>query len=73
MNLGRTLILNRVSVALEAELRGRGFHVLQTPLDEFLKAGGAAKCLVLKLSPQLHVPQHLVANANHSVSATLTR
>ncbi len=73
VNLGRTIILNHVSPGLEAALRGRGFHVLQTPLDEFLKAGGAAKCLVLKLSPQLHMPQHLVAHSGHSISPTLTR
>jgi hypothetical protein len=27
-----------------------GFRVIQVPLTEFLKAGGAAKCLVLRLS-----------------------
>jgi N-dimethylarginine dimethylaminohydrolase len=26
-----------------------GFDVLQTPLSEFMKAGGAAKCLTLRL------------------------
>ncbi len=61
VNLGRTLVLNHISPALETALKSRGFSVFQTPLDEFLKAGGAAKCLVLKLSPQLHVAQHLVA------------
>lgn len=56
VSIGRTLVLNRVSSRLEAELQRRGFHVLQTQLDEFMKAGGAAKCLVLHLSPQLHAP-----------------
>lgn len=59
VNLGRTLVLNHISPALQTTLEERGFHVLQTPLDEFLKAGGAAKCLVLKLSSQLHMPQML--------------
>jgi len=35
-----------------------GFQVLETPLTEFLKAGGAAKCLTLRLDepvmPQVH-------------------
>lgn len=62
VNLGRTIVLNPISRDLEATLKQRGFHVLQTPLDEFLKAGGAAKCLVLKLSPQLHMP-HMLFNA----------
>ena len=72
VNLGRTIILNHVSPSLEAKLCNRGFRVLQTPLDEFLKAGGAAKCLVLKLSAPLHAPQHLVANSAHPLSATAT-
>jgi N-dimethylarginine dimethylaminohydrolase len=26
-----------------------GFEVIQTPLSEFMKAGGSAKCLTLRL------------------------
>ncbi len=33
-----------------AACRAEGFRVIQVPLTEFLKAGGAAKCLVLRLS-----------------------
>ena len=54
VNLGQHLVLNTISPALEHALRDRGFLVTQLPLDEFLKAGGAAKCLVMKLSPGLH-------------------
>jgi N-dimethylarginine dimethylaminohydrolase len=50
VNVGRTIIVNQVSEALAERLRGRGFLVVQVPLSEFLKAGGAAKCLVLRLS-----------------------
>jgi len=57
VNLGRTIVLNRVSAKLESTLRDRGFDVIQVNLDEFLKAGGAAKCLVMKLTPTLHSPQ----------------
>jgi N-dimethylarginine dimethylaminohydrolase len=31
-------------------LEAAGFTVFETPLDEFIKAGGSAKCLVLKLA-----------------------
>ena len=48
--LGHELVLNRVSAGLRDELNGRGFAVVETPLDEFLKAGGAAKCLVMTLN-----------------------
>jgi N-dimethylarginine dimethylaminohydrolase len=50
INVGRTIILNRVSRELNAQLESLGFNVVQVALSEFLKAGGAAKCLVMKLS-----------------------
>jgi N-dimethylarginine dimethylaminohydrolase len=30
-------------------LSRNGFEVVQTPLSEFMKAGGSAKCLTLRL------------------------
>ena len=50
INLGATILLNQISPGLRENLERRGFTVVQTPLSEFLKAGGAAKCLVLRLS-----------------------
>ncbi len=49
VSLGDELVMNHVSRELRGELEARGFHVCETPLDEFLKAGGAAKCLVMTL------------------------
>jgi len=49
INVGKMIILNEISEELCAELTLRGFEVVQLKLDEFLKAGGAAKCLVLRL------------------------
>ena len=50
VNIGRTILLNEVSSQLCSQLVSRGFDVVQVRLSEFLKAGGAAKCLVLRLS-----------------------
>jgi N-dimethylarginine dimethylaminohydrolase len=50
INVGRTIILNEISRELSDQLKSRGFHVVQVALSEFLKAGGAAKCLIMKLS-----------------------
>jgi N-dimethylarginine dimethylaminohydrolase len=50
INVGRTIILNRISRELNARLESLGFTVVQIALSEFMKAGGAAKCLVMKLS-----------------------
>ena len=49
VNVGRTVILNQASAPLRQQLETRGYSVLETPLTEFLKAGGAAKCLTLRL------------------------
>jgi len=43
------VVLNDGCPKVREELQGRGFTVYETPLDEFIKAGGSAKCLVLKI------------------------
>jgi N-dimethylarginine dimethylaminohydrolase len=50
ITVGRTIILNEISRELTARLESKNFHVIQVALSEFLKAGGAAKCLVMKLT-----------------------
>src|SRR5207249_6160434 len=49
-NIGRRVILNQASPELQARLREAGFDVIETPLAEFMKAGGGAKCLTLRLT-----------------------
>lgn len=44
------VIMNDASPRLRAQLRAAGFKVALTPLSEFIKAGGSAKCLTLNLS-----------------------
>jgi ornithine--oxo-acid transaminase len=46
----RQIVLNEISDALLRELQARGYQVTQVGLSEFLKAGGAAKCLCLRLA-----------------------
>ncbi|TVQ22364.1 MAG: TIGR00300 family protein [Leptolyngbya sp. DLM2.Bin15] len=50
VNINRIVIMNRASDSLKQQLAHVGFQVLETPLDEFLKAGGAAKCLTLRVT-----------------------
>ena len=52
--LGDELVMNHVSPKLRQQLEARGFQLCETPLDEFLKAGGAAKCLVMTLCSGTH-------------------
>jgi N-dimethylarginine dimethylaminohydrolase len=47
--LGRTVVTNTGCPQLHRELDQRGFTPVATPLSEFIKAGGSAKCLTLRL------------------------
>jgi N-dimethylarginine dimethylaminohydrolase len=44
---GTSVIMNDGCPRVREQLESLGFTVFQTPLGEFLKAGGSAKCLVL--------------------------
>jgi lysine-ketoglutarate reductase/saccharopine dehydrogenase-like protein (TIGR00300 family) len=64
VNLDRVVVMNQASDSLKQTLHDRGFTVIETPLTEFLKAGGAAKCLTLKMTePRQAAPQR---SAMHS-------
>ena len=47
--VGRTVVTNTGCPRLHDDLRRHGFDTAETPLDEFVKAGGSAKCLTLRL------------------------
>lgn len=50
VNVNQIIIMNLVSQSLKDRLNAAGFTVKETPLTEFLKAGGAAKCLTLRVT-----------------------
>ncbi len=45
--IGRTLITNHASQPLKERLKDWGYQVVTSPVDEFMLAGGAVKCLCL--------------------------
>lgn len=47
--VGRTVVTNAGCGQLHRDLKQRGFEAVETPLTEFVKAGGSAKCLTLRL------------------------
>jgi N-dimethylarginine dimethylaminohydrolase len=47
--VGKTVVLNAGSDHLSRELEKSGFAPMALELDEFLKSGGSAKCLTLRL------------------------
>jgi lysine-ketoglutarate reductase/saccharopine dehydrogenase-like protein (TIGR00300 family) len=53
VNVGQSVVMNKASDSLKQRLADIGFEVIETPLTEFLKAGGAAKCLTLRINEPL--------------------
>lgn len=49
INIGNVVALNRATPELRAKLEKAGFSVAESDVSEFLKAGGAVKCLCLRL------------------------
>ena len=47
--VGRTVVHNSQCPQLAADLQAAGYRSIEVELDEFLKAGGSAKCLTLRL------------------------
>jgi N-dimethylarginine dimethylaminohydrolase len=47
--VGRTVVLNAGCLQLANDLRQRGYNPVAVELDEFIKSGGSAKCLTLRL------------------------
>jgi N-dimethylarginine dimethylaminohydrolase len=46
---GRVIVMNQATPRLKKLLGELGFSVLETPLSEFMKSGGSAKCLTLSI------------------------
>ncbi|ERN42494.1 N-dimethylarginine dimethylaminohydrolase [Rubidibacter lacunae KORDI 51-2] len=69
VNIEQTIILNRASDNLKMHLTAAGFEVVETPLTEFLKAGGASKCLTLRVTEpvrtELHANEPLASRTVH--------
>ena len=50
VNIDNTVVVNKATHDFVSRLGDAGFNVIQTPLSEFMKAGGSAKCLTLRLN-----------------------
>lgn len=67
VNIDHTIVLNKASDKLKQRLDAAGFRVIETPLTEFLKAGGAAKCLTLRVTEPVQVDVHASATVESRV------
>lgn len=50
VNVGEDIFVHKASGALKSRIQERGFRLHETDLSEFLKSGGSAKCLTLRLN-----------------------
>lgn len=56
VSFDQVLVFSRVSSRLRRTLEGRGYTVVSTPLDAFLRSGGSACCLTLRLDHRSRHP-----------------
>lgn len=69
VNVDRLVIMNQASDELKQRMQALGFQIIETPLTEFLKAGGAAKCLTLRTTEPIRAEHR---SDSSIVSRTIT-
>ncbi len=67
VNINQTIVMNSITASLKERLGAVGFTVLETPLNEFLKAGGAAKCLTLRVTEPILEDVHATVSIESRV------
>jgi lysine-ketoglutarate reductase/saccharopine dehydrogenase-like protein (TIGR00300 family) len=67
VNVDHIVVMNKASEGLKARLAQVGFQVLETPLTEFLKAGGAAKCLTLRVTEPVREELHATVSVESRI------
>ncbi len=69
VNVNQIVVMNKISEDLRSRIAEVGFEVVETPLSEFLKAGGAAKCLTLRVTepilPYVHATVSVESRTIH--------
>ena len=58
VNIDSVVVMNKASDELKERLAAVGFELIETQLTEFLKAGGAAKCLTLRVTEPVREEVH---------------
>lgn len=67
VNINEIVIMNKASKQLNQKLVDTGFTVIETPLTEFLKAGGASKCLTLRVTEAILEDVHAKASVESKI------
>jgi N-dimethylarginine dimethylaminohydrolase len=64
VTLGNTIVLSGCSATLYSKLKERGYTVLETPLHAFLRSGGSACCLTLRLDHVSSAGRNIASSAS---------
>ncbi len=67
VNVESIVVMNKASDSLKKRLAKVGFEVIETPLTEFLKAGGAAKCLTLRVNEPVLEDVHAISQVESKI------
>lgn len=67
VNVESIVIMNKASDNLKSRMAECGFQIIETPLTEFLKAGGAAKCLTLRVTEPVIEDLHAITNVESRI------
>src|SRR5581483_3205630 len=67
INIGAKIFVNKATEELKSRLVSAGFELIESPLDEFLKSGGAAKCLALRLDEPVPATAHALSTIESRV------
>jgi lysine-ketoglutarate reductase/saccharopine dehydrogenase-like protein (TIGR00300 family) len=67
VNVEHGIVLHAASEALKNRLENVSFSVWQTPLTEFMKAGGGAKCLTLRVTEPVREEIHAGATVANRI------
>jgi N-dimethylarginine dimethylaminohydrolase len=65
-----TIVLSSCSQALRSTLEERGYTVVETPLHAFLRSGGSACCLTLRLDHRAEVRHRSRSHAPRAAAST---
>jgi N-dimethylarginine dimethylaminohydrolase len=67
--VGNTIVLSSCSASLRSTLKDRGYSVVETPLHAFLRSGGSACCLTLRLDHRSDVAAQAVGVTKRAAAA----
>ena len=68
--VGGVIVLSSCSEALRRGLEDRGYKVVETPLHAFLRSGGSACCLTLRLDHVSDVAQAILRARRQRLTST---